>query len=131
MDFTLYFSFHNLCAHMHVQKTKFRRTCTLEYHLVVCIGKTKRNLRRLHVCFCFVLCFDERCKVFSCSISSLNYSFIRQARVLVLRLFFCLENITPTLELRTRSDHISKNTVKSSVPTSYGSRDSKSKLYAP
>ena len=32
---------HNLCPHMHVNKTEFERNSSLEYYHMTCIGKTK------------------------------------------------------------------------------------------
>ena len=39
------FLFHKLCLHMHVHKTKFKRTSSLEYYHMTFIGKTK------HTCY--------------------------------------------------------------------------------
>ena len=39
-------SFHNLCVHMQVNKTKIERNSSQEYYHMTCIGKTKHTSLR-------------------------------------------------------------------------------------
>ena len=51
-------SFHELCVHMRLNKTKFERNSSLEYYHMTCIGKTKHTGLRgllvilMHVSLC-------------------------------------------------------------------------------
>ena len=40
-----YFCLYNLCVHVHVQAMKFQRNCSLGYHHVVCIGRSRAALK--------------------------------------------------------------------------------------
>lgn len=54
-------SFPNICVHVHVQKMKFQRNCSLDYHHVVCIGRWRDALWGICLLFCFLLIYAYVC----------------------------------------------------------------------
>ena len=73
-------SFHELCVHMRLNKTKFERNSSLEYYHMTCIGKTKHTgLRGLLVILMHVsLCQFLQIKFFKngvCQVSAIQLGF--------------------------------------------------------